>query len=238
MKKILSIGLLMLLSASCLFGQSKVLDDNSGLFIYLKGSNTKITEDDYLIYAKGFERDTYNKYKNDEFEWHDKFQILKQNLDKKIADADLTSSYTVVTGVDFGDYDFTNEGFPVTIGEGTFFPLGYNDSYYEAKRGSVFNSQTALKLDGFHKYNFIKLPKDEAKTFLQSRKDRYGNVDRSLTLQITYKIASYDSKEYKDFANLALSNNYIPVVGIIENIDVYDANDSRNVKKLGTLIKK
>ena len=224
MKKILSLGLLMLLSASCLFGQSKVLDDNSGLFIYLKGSNTKITEDDYLIYAKGFERDTYNKYKNDEFEWHDKFQILKQNLDKKIAAADLTLSYTVVTGVDFG--------------EGTFFPLGYNDSYYEAKRGSVFNSQTALKLDGFHKYNFIKLPKDEAKTFLQSRKDRYGNVDRSLTLQITYKIASYDSKEYKDFANLALSNNYIPVVGIIENIDVYDANDSRNVKKLGTLIKK
>lgn len=54
MKKILSLALLILLSATCIFGQSKVLDGNSGLFIYLKGSNTKITEDDYLIYAKGF----------------------------------------------------------------------------------------------------------------------------------------------------------------------------------------
>lgn len=237
MKKIL-LGLLILLSASMMFGQNLTLNADSGFFIYVKGSQTKFSEDDYLTYAKGFENAVYDKYHNDEFEWHDQFQILKQNCDKKIVDADLTSTYTVVTSVDFGDYDFTNSGFPVTIGEGTFFPLGRTSSWYYSRGDSIFGKSVALNLDKFHEYNFIAFSKDEAKTFLQGRKNRYGEIDRSVTLQITYKIASYDSAEYKAFAGLALSNNYLPIVGIIENIEVYDAKDQRNIKKIGTLIKK
>ena len=84
MKKILSIGLLILLSVSYIFGQDKVMNADAGFFIYLNGSKTKITEDDYLIYAKGFEEENYNKYRNDEFEWHEQFQIMKKNFDKRV----------------------------------------------------------------------------------------------------------------------------------------------------------
>lgn len=81
------------------------------------------------------------------------------------------------------------------------------------------------------------MPKDQAKTFLQGRKNSSGKVNRSITLQIKYKIASYDSAEYKSFADLALQNNYLPIVGLIEDIEIFDASNSKDVKKIGSLIK-
>lgn len=93
-------------------------------------------------------------------------------------------------------------------------------------------------MDAFEEYDFFAMPKTDAKTFLQGRKDSYGSVDRKVTLQITYKIAGFESKEYKDFKDLALSNNYLPIVGIIEKIEVFDAANSRNVKKIGELVKR
>ena len=83
MKKLI-LGLLILLSASMMFGQTLTLDADSGFFIYMKGSQTELSEEEYLSYAQGFEKEIYNKYHNDEFEWFDQFQIIKQKCDKKI----------------------------------------------------------------------------------------------------------------------------------------------------------
>ena len=102
----------------------------------------------------------------------------------------------------------------------------------------MFEKAVAFKLDSFEKYNFFAMPKSDAKSFLQGRKYSNGSVNREVTLQITYKIAGFDSKEYKNFKNLALSNDYLPIVGIIEKIEVFDAADSRKVKKIGELVKK
>ena len=237
MKKKILLVLLTFLFVGLGFAQEKILDANSGLFLYLKGSNTKLTEEDYLTYAKGFHSETYKKYSNDEFEWHDQFNIIKQKCNEEIANADFDSTYVIVTSIEFGDYDFTNEGFPVSIGEGTFIPLGNNSGYYKANNyNSIFMNTSALNLHDFHKYNFFKFAKDDAKAFLQGRKNSRGNVNREVNLQITYKIASHDSAEYKNFANLALSNGYLPVVGIIQSIEVYDAANKNKVKKIGELI--
>ena len=237
MKKLFLFGLLMIMSVCCIFGQNNNLDAKKGLYLYLKGSKTSLTEEDYLNYAKAIEYNVYKKYINDEFEWHDQFQILKKNFDTAIANADLDATYTVVTNVEFGDFDFTKEGFPVSIGAGTFFPLGTTDTYWESSRGSMFKKEAALKLDSFEQYNFFAMPKDQAKTFLQGRKYSSGSVNRRITLQITYKIASYDSTEYKSFAELALANDYLPIVGLIESIEVFDTANSKDIKKIGTLIK-
>ncbi|MBQ7904649.1 MAG: DUF4852 domain-containing protein [Spirochaetaceae bacterium] len=237
MKKLFLLGLLMIMSVCYIFGQGEALDAKKGFYIYLKGSKTAITENEYLNYAKVMEYNVYKKYINDEFEWHDQFQTLKKNFDNAIANANFDATYTVVTNVDFGDYDFTKEGFPVSIGEGTFFPLGDVDPYWSSSSGSIFRKAVALKLDGFEKYNFFAMPKDQAKTFLQGRKKSSGKVNRSITLQIKYKIASYDSAEYKSFADLALQNNYLPIVGLIEDIEIFDASNSKDVKKIGSLIK-
>ena len=235
MKKSLLVGLLILTSVCFVFGQSKNLDAETGIFIYLNGSETVMTEEEYLYYAISFETETYNKYKNDEFEWYDQFQKIKQNCDNAIANADFSSTYSIVTGLEFGDYDFEKGGFPVSIPEGTFFPLGKCSYSSSVNYYSVFRKEIALSIDSFSDYNFLPMEKDVAKAFLQGRKDRYGNVDRNITVQIKYKIASYDSEEYKDFADLAIPNNYLPIVGIIESITVYDFSDSNKAIELGTL---
>ena len=234
-KSIAFIGAVLMLGT--LFSQTKRLDENNAYYVYLKGTKTKLSADEELNYAKVFENETYNKYKNDEFEWDDQFTTIKQNLQKKIEDADFSAIYTVVTEVEFGDYNFTDEGFPVEIGEGTFFPFK-RPYYWYAAEDSIFEISIALKLDSLNKYNFFTLPKADAKAFLQSRKSSSGYVNRDITVEITYKIASFDSKEYKAFKDLALQNNYLPIVGIIEKIDIYDTSDSKNIKKIGELIKK
>ena len=237
MKKIAALFATFLMTG-VLFAQIKVIDKENGYFIYLKGSNTKITDAEYLNYAKVVERDTYDKYRNDEFEWEEQFGKLKNKFNESITNADLETTYTVVTAVEFGDYNFTNEGFPVSIGEGTFFPFNRITGWSEASDDSVFTKSLALKLDSFEKYNFFAMPKADAKKFLQGRKNRYGNVDREVSLQISYKLAAFDSKEYKSFKDLALANNYLPLVGIIEKIEVYDASDRNKVKKISELVKK
>lgn len=137
-KKIGGIAISLLLLGSAVFAQAKSLNTESAYYVYLKGSDTKITDEEYLNYAKVVERETYRKYSNDEFEWDEQFSLLKKKFDASIQNADLESEYAIVTGVEAGDYDFTNEGFPVSIGEGTFFPFKTFYYDYESSRASLF----------------------------------------------------------------------------------------------------
>lgn len=231
MKKLLTSLLLGLMLVGNVFAQGKSLDATTGFYIYLKGSEVEISELEELNYAKAEEYNVYSKYHNDEFEWEEQFSKLKENFKNKIKNADMTSEYAIITTAEFGDYDFKTEGFPVKIEDGTFFPIGkvgnYNNDY-----DSIFRKTVALSLDDFSSYNFFKMPKAEAKTFLQSKKSKYGTVDRNIKLLIKYKIADYNSAEYKKFANLALNNDYLPVVGIINSIEVYDKNTNKKISEL------
>ena len=220
------------------FAQTVRLDRDTAFYIYLKGSQTVLTPKDELNYAKSFENLTYRKYKNDEFEWDEQFTKIKQSLKEKIHSVDMDVSYIVMTDVKLENYDFTNEGFPVSISEKIFFPYDHFDNWASLDSDSILDKRIALKLDRFEKYNFIAMPKVEAKKFLQTRKNTYGNVNRQVSLQVTFKIAEFDSEEYKSFANIALSNDYLPVVGIIEKVEVYDTSNSYNVEKIGELMVK
>lgn len=238
MKKIIFVLLASVIAGGSLFAQALQLDTESAFYLYLKGSKTELSEDEKLDYAKIVESDTYNKYKNDEFEWDEKFSAIKNKLADKINSTDLNAVYTIVTSVEIGDYNFEKEGFPVAINEGVYFPFERFSGLwsYGISEKSILYKQSAFKLDGFEKYNFIAMPKAEAKKFLQGRKNSWGDVNRNVTLQITYKIAPFDSKEYKNFANLAKQNDYLPIVGSIENIEVYDVTNRKNVKKIGNLV--
>lgn len=212
-----------------LFAQVTPISDKTAHITYLKFSNTEITEDMYLAYARLFESATYNKYIKDEFEWNDQFAKIKNSFNQKIAETDLEATYSVTTGVDVGEYDFTNGGYTVQIKEGTFFPFaaGYHD---------FFRKAVALSLVDFYKFNFFEMEKEAAKAFLQGRRNSFSNsIDRSVTLLIYFTLAPSDSAEYKSFANLA-GDTYYPLVANITKIEVYDAKNSRDIKLLGELI--
>lgn len=213
---------------------AQVLDTEEAFYIYLKGSNYVLTEDDYSKYAEYVETDVFKKYHNDEFEWEDQFAKLKNNFDKKINDAVLDKEYTIATKIDFGKYDSEKGGYIVEIADSTFFPL--DQMSWRAPIKSIFYKKLALKLESLSSYNLIPMNKDDAKKFLDTRKLSNGNVDRSVMILIKYKFADFNSKEYKNFEKLALDNGYLPLVGIVSEIEVYDTSKG-NQKKIGNLVK-
>lgn len=213
---------------------AQVLDTKEAFYIYLKGSNYSLTEDDYLNYAEYVETDVFKKYHNDEFEWEDQFAKIKENFDKKISDSGLNKEYTVATKIDFGKYDSEKGGYTVEIPDSTFFPM--EQMNWRAPFNSIIYKKIALKLDSLSSYNLIPMSKEDAKKLLDSRKSSSGNVDRSVMILVKYKLADFNSNEYKNFEKLALDNGYLPLVGIISEIEVYDTANHKQ-EKIGNLIK-
>lgn len=219
--------------------EMKILDSEGAFYIYMNLSGTKMTEDLYVDYVKVAENAIYTKYKDDEFEWQDKLAEQKKLCDERIDAADVDSVYTMSTKIEFGDYDFQNEGYKVTIGDGTYFPF---DSIQNTKHSweslsfkSPFKKQIALKLNNFSKYNFFAMPKDTAKAFLQGRKDRYGDVNRKVMAVVKFEIESFNSNDYKNWEKLAKSNDYLPLLGAIQAVEIYDT-DNGKFEKIGDLI--
>lgn len=218
------------------------LKSEDALYIFFKATKADL-KDEYLPYAKVVESDTWRKYHNDPFDWEDKFAQCKKNFDEKVANADLEQVYSLSTSIDFGDYDFDNQGYKVEIGNGTYFPMNsvarvYGVFSYEDNNpgdDSYFVNQFGLKIQDLEKYNFIPMEKDAAKTFLQSRRYRDGSFNKTVTIFFKYKLAAFDSQEYNTFAASIAQEGKIPLVGIIEgSIDVLDKND--NYKKIGELV--
>lgn len=243
MKKVYTTLLVSIICMLGLFAQA-TLKSTDAFFIYLKGSQYQLSETDYEEYAMTCESKIYKKYRNDEFEWEDQLEQLKTNFNQKIANSSLDTEYRLVTSIEFGKYDSTRGGYIVELSDGIYFPLdsmekSISDSvliYYSKNYESLFFKKIALKLDSLSDYSFIPMEKDTAKDFLQGRKDSRGNVNRTVTIVIRYKLASFDSQEYNNFKDLALSNGFLPLVGIISDIEVYDTT-GKTEKKIGTLVK-
>ncbi len=213
-----------------------VLTPETALYAFFKGTGTDLT-DEYLPYAKVIENSIYTKYHNDPFEWEEQFAKIKGNFNKKVQDVDFNQEYRMSTTVEFGDYDFENQGYKVSIEKETFFPMS---SVYYVTGGenpgsdSYFRNDFGLKIQDLDKYNFIAMDKNAAKTFLQGRKNRYGDINKQLVISFKYKLADFNSKEYNKFAATIAQDNRIPLVGIVQGaIEVFDKEN--NYKKIGEL---
>lgn len=220
------------------------LDSEHALYCFLKGTKFDLSEE-YINYAKVVEKDTYNKYHNDEFEWNEQFAKIKKNFDKKVELADLTKEYKIRTSVNFGDYNFDEKAYPIDyeFGESTIIPLDTVFSYLCSNTGtpannSIFCKKFAFYLLDLSKYNFLPMEQKKAKTFLQGRKSSGGNINRKIDLVITYKLVDFDSDDFKIVEEAAEKERYIPLVGTILKIEAFDMSDSDNVRKIGELIKK
>lgn len=215
------------------------LSSLDGFYIYMNLSDTKVTDDWYLDYAKTVEKDIYEKYQNDEFEWQDKFADIKKKFDAGIESANVDGTFVISSTFEFGDYDFSKEAYKVDVSKDLFFPLksvcDATYRYASTSRDSIFDKKLALKIKDAEKFTLLKMPKDEAKQFLQSRKDSYGNVNRKIAILYKYEIESFNSKEYESWAKLASSNGYLPLMGLIKEIQVFDTTNNQ-YKLLGTLV--
>ena len=215
-----------------------VLTPETALYSFLKGTESDLS-DEYLAYAQVIEGKNYKQFHNDPFEWEDKFSQYKKDFEEKVKNANLDQVYVISTTIEFGDYDFTEQGYKVSINENMFFPM--DSVYYTTDDSSQPDSDTyfrngfGLKIQDLEKYTFIPMEKNAAKTFLQGRKNSYGDIRKDIVISFSYKLAAFDSDEYNAFAASIANQNKIPLVGIIQGpIEVYDRYD--NFKKIGELI--
>lgn len=194
------------------------------VYKYFKDTKVEITNDiaiDYMILTA---KSDYNKYKNDEFEWASIVKKYKTLLEEKIATNDISNkTFTIVTGADFGQYNSEKQGYEITLKNGTFFPVGNSYELYQQSKDSF--QQIGFVPKGFSEYNIIPMELEKAKKFLESRKNKYGNIDRSVKLLINFSsLLDCGSDEYKKVVGNWRSN-YFYVVGVVESIEVYGNDD-------------
>jgi hypothetical protein len=203
----------------------KVITYLDCLYSYIKGTSMELSNSFVTAYIRDFYYDVYRQYSNNEFEWYDKLEQYKTELSQKSANQDLNVPYVIVTGVNFGNYDFNRNGFPVTIEEGTFFPLVHTNNIMYLNRIGLF-------LADFYKYNFFLMDSNASNDFVRSRTAAGGSVNREVRLIIYFNIMNFSSPEYINISS-GMNRNYIPVGGTINRIEVYD-----NTIKISDLVMK
>jgi len=135
----------------------------------------------------------YRKVRNDEFELEDAkkwaLEKFKQKL-AKVKPIDKDTEYHIyLGGVKFGKYDFKEKKFPLTNA------LEENSYMQYRGKGKVVNPYRSSKLmfeNASAEVNYIPMEKADAKKFLKSRKNKYGNVDRDLIAHYVYTITSFE----------------------------------------------
>lgn len=144
--------------------------------------------EDWLFYS---DRETYRKYKSDEFEFQEKVDEAGKKLQKLVQKEEKSPvTFNILVDTQFGEYDFENHKFDYQpLMNGHLYVSG-NTSY--AKK---LPRQINLYVSNPEIINGIPMEKAEAKQFIQKRKNQFGSIDRSATLSIHIR---FDSAEGLD----------------------------------------
>lgn len=240
LSKIAAVAIMSVVAAVSAFAQEDLgvnLDYQKAFSIWMTGTNQKLNDNQTMWFIKNDYYDTWEKYHADEFEWDDQKATLVKQVNDDLAKNGVfkDTKFYAVTRAEFGEYDFTKEGYTVSIEDGVYFTL-YRPSHY-GERSTEENSLPsgmALWLQDLSKYNFMAMPKADAKKFLQNRKKYDGSINRSILLVIHYTIADFSGKDYTAVKAKFAKSRETPILGIISNIEVYDENNN----KIGDLTKK
>ncbi len=143
-----------------------------------------------LWYLKNNYRSKWNRVRDDEFELDDAknwaFEQLKKKL-SKIKPIDKNAEYHLYLSSKFTKYDFKSQSFPVEALSGTSYM-----SYFG--KGEFVKSCSYSKLlfeNADESVNFIPMKKADAKKFIQSRKNKYGKINREIVAHYVYTIINY-----------------------------------------------
>jgi len=132
----------------------------------------------------------WNRVRNDEFERDEAvtwaYEQWKTKLMKSIP-IEKKSEYHLYLNSKFTKYDFKREVFPIqALSENSYMSYAGKGEYVQHYSSSKLSFENADE-----KINFVPMKKSQAKEFINSRKDRYGNIDRALTSHYTYIITRF-----------------------------------------------
>ena len=199
---------------------------------YYATSGDTIDEKIYVRYARDYHYEIYKKYREDEFEWHNRLSEIKDELNGHIKRYDINSiNYWDTLTTELGRYDFKAKGFSYK----SLSPTTYIS--YRSPRGYSSDMKSVrLFFENSGDFNFLPYPEDTAKKFVQDRKDKYGDIDREVFTIVHFTLLPVKSKESQAVLNAVGANPYYyNLVARINKIEVYE--DKERIMEMGLLTK-
>ena len=133
-------------------------------------------------YMQRYQADTWNHVRNDEFELAAQRQRSLERFRRHVEEFSLDRNFVINTWMELGNYNFETESFPILrMGD------GYHYSKYLYSKGS-FPREFELYLTNHDLLASLPMAPQEARVFLQHRKDSKGNVNRRLDVKLYIRI--------------------------------------------------
>jgi len=203
---VISIGLIVILTSSLSYGQP-IMTSKEGFYFTLKANNYQIL--DYAIdgpqlkvrwfdiYVNAFDKSNYENFRNDEFKWTQYSQKILAEINKGVASSDFTKIYSYTCDATLDTWESKSNSFPIAqLWSGlqiVKYPLAYNDFTI---RYSAWNDKD------FDFY--LTMDPSKAESFIASRKDNSGNINRKLTAKVIYNIVNKSTDEKRTATNVEL----------------------------------
>jgi hypothetical protein len=171
----------------------------------------KLTSYEYLNdaefgawYLENYQKNTFREVKDKDFELDIAINAAvtagKQWL------KDINEDEYILTAIyNFGPYDIKTESFPISADV-------YEDSY--EKNADYFmefldlpdKTTLLFTIDSNLRNMRLSMPKGKAKKFINSKKDQYGKIDRSLRANLGLKVTTAGGTEYRGDKSLVLNS--------------------------------
>lgn len=139
-----------------------------------------------IPYMQHFRPSVFQNTRNDEFEFQRSRRETVELMKKAVAAVNLDEEIVLRTTVHIGNYDFDKAQFFVNdVSTTTYW------STHSQKSVSGLPYRIDVFLNNALSVRSIPMTEDEAQSFIDRRKDRYGNVDRRLYATFKIKLAGF-----------------------------------------------
>ena len=136
-------------------------------------------------YMQVFRPDVWNRYRNDEFEMAEKRRETIEIMKKAVAAYSLDEDIVVTTSMEIGSYDFETKGFPLDgLNESSYY---YASSYQNGN----FPNRFTMHLSNPAALGHLQLSEAQAKEFLNSRKNRNGEISRKVYVKLYLRVKKF-----------------------------------------------
>ena len=133
-------------------------------------------------YMENYRPDVWRYARNDEFTLQDKRGETEKIFRDKVDQFDMDQKFVLRSTLTLGDYNFEKEIFPIKGIDAGYYWL---DRSY--KNGNFPRTYSAHPTN-IEILNRLPMPKAQAKSFVNGRKDRYGGVNRRVHVKFTVKL--------------------------------------------------
>ncbi|MGB7342960.1 MAG: DUF4852 domain-containing protein [Pirellulaceae bacterium] len=133
-------------------------------------------------YMQKYRPSVWKSCKDDEFTLDDRRQETLSMFREKVEQFDETQVFYLRARMSVGAYDFKANCFPIQN-------MGPTNYWYESIYSSGdMPSNIRVFMKNYADFKTLPMPKDQARSFVSSRKNRSGNVDRNVYAMIELKM--------------------------------------------------